>query len=53
MDRLFVLGVCQEGDIALAGILNAGDAVNLNLPVAVQPAIDPLRQFAQFHLTRL
>ena len=33
------------------GVLNAGDAADLDVAVAFEPAVEPLGEIAQFHLS--
>ncbi len=49
--RLLVFRIGEEGDVAGLGILDAGHARDLDLAVAFEPALQPIRQFPQLHGT--
>ena len=50
---LLVFGVGEERDVARFGGLNARDAADLDVAVTLQPAVEPLGEFAQFHLAEI
>ena len=46
---VFVLGIGEEGEVARAGILDAGDAGDLDVAVAFEAAPEALGEFAELH----
>ena len=49
---LLVFGIGEERDVPRFGGLNARDPADLDVAVTFQPAVEPLCEFAQFHLSR-
>src|SRR5688572_24536676 len=48
---LLVFGIGEERDVPRFGGLNTCDPADLDVAVTLQPAVEPLCEFAQFHLS--